>query len=171
MLDFPWAWDWATFWPELVAGLITFAVGIPLALFLFWLQQNAGRQKDFKEFQTLAREIRDDFTELKSMLEGWPELVVARRPIVPIDPKPLTWQMDGGLVKAMFASRGVQLKTQQAVDWCVSTVDSARGWNLDLEAGTIDDRVTRKLTLQVQGSIAKLGAAIEELESTAKLGN
>ncbi len=163
------AWDWATFWPELVSGLIAFALGVYFALRLVRHELNLTRRREFEQFQNMAGQVTDDFEEAKGALEGWSEQINSHGLIGPIDPAPLTWDIDEGMLRFIFAQYGVQRSTQLAVTWYRNAIDVARKWNQELRGGNLTRETQVKTAYDVPAAIEQLRAGIAMLNERARL--
>lgn len=164
-----WQWTWEAFWPELIAGLITFGIGIPLAFLLIRHQLGLARTREFEQFQTLAKEVRDDFVQVERTLGFWSHQVRRDEIIEPIDPPTLTWEIDESQLRFVFASNGVHHVTERAVKWFQNAVDVARKWNEERAIGPVSDGTARRASFRIEGTLVQLRAAIRDLESAAKL--
>ena len=161
-------WDWAAFWPDLSAGILTFALGIVAAYFLLRYELRANRRMQFEEFQTLANEVYKDFADLGPILQAWRDQVAAKQ-VITLDTRHLTWELDELNLRHAFSSYGVQHTTQQAVTWYRSAVEIARQWNIELNAGIVTESTHREAIIRLPAAEAKLLTAMERLREVANI--
>ena len=160
-------WEWQTFWPELAGGLITFAVGVPFTLWLLMRQFHLEARRAFSDFRTVAGIVKDEMTGLQTALTVWCEQVTKNRPIGPIDPPALTWDIADEQVKFLFAQRGVHAATDSAVVWYRRAVEVATGWNDEFDGG-VSEGVRVDASLVLPGALSKIRHAIQQLESASQ---
>jgi len=160
------SWEWASFWTQLAAGVITFGLGVLAAYFLLRHELSETRRADQSEFRNLAGEVCSELDELEIILTTWLGQIKARKTITPIDPPNLTWNIDPGQLRFAFARRGVQRLTQAAVDWFNSSVEIARVWNVEQSSKLSDDTERRAITV-VSGAIERVRTARAAITSAA----
>lgn len=166
---FHFQWDWGSFWTELAAGLITFAAGIPLAFRLIRHELLLQDTRSFNDFQRLAYEITDDFSKLDQFLNDWLNQIQAMEIVGPIDPMPLTWDVDSSIVRQSFTIRGLHRTTQIAINWYYHALQAAKEWNTAIREGRENQDLASSTMLRLVGAQGKIRDAIRQIEDVAKL--
>jgi hypothetical protein len=151
----------------LVAGVITFALGVFAAYLLLHHEFAVNRRADFEEFQNLASEVNQDLLQIQALLKSWADQVKAKQRLDPIDSPRLTWDIDQTQLHFIFAKRGVQRTTQMAIDWFKQAEKLARLWNSELPSLT--EGTQRQAMRAVSGAAEKVTAASESLRKVARL--
>lgn len=125
-----WSWSWNGFWSELVAGVITFAVGIPFAIWLIERQLSAERKAADREYQRLASEVDAELAAMDAKLTLWAEAKNGV-PVAPGEDLGAVWEACAEKWSA-FVSAGAFADIRQAHRWYRAASEAAAEWNRDL---------------------------------------
>lgn len=168
-LDDVLVWEWAAFWPELVAGLITFSLGVWLAFRLLRRELELGAKGKFEEFQMIARQVSDDLEHAEEALPSWNADMERGSMIGDVDPAPLTWDIVEGPLRSRFVEHKVHVSTQLAISWFRRAEKLAREWNGEVSAGKLSEVTRRTAVSHMPAALQRVRQGKKELDEAAKL--
>lgn len=164
-----WDWDWANFWPELIAGVATFALGLLVAWYFFIRGLQEDRQKETEGFRNIARAVRSDLLDARNSLLKLKVQVDAGAEVDRVDAIPLLWELAKPELVYAFASRGLQREIHVAFTWYKRSVEAVKKYKDEKEAGNLKDATQSSAIYRITGGLAQIDHAITRVTLTAKL--
>ncbi|TAJ17189.1 MAG: hypothetical protein EPO65_11740 [Dehalococcoidia bacterium] len=157
-------WNWDGFGPNLLAGLITVALGGFIAFRVFRAEQAAAERSRAREFVDVARQVLADLNAMLTLAERWSQqMTAAGGPIDPVPAAPLTWESIPDM-HGVFVLRGAFRAVSDAIRYYRAAAETAAQWNAEA-AGTGVEQATKRIAmLRVTQARARIEAAQGVLE-------
>ena len=167
MLGIEWRWDWSAFWPQLLAGLVTFFLGVVVTVILLRVESWLDARREFRRFQELARQVLKDLRDIERVVQAWSKQAEKSERLEEDDIVVLTWEVTD--VRAPFAARGVHLSIQVALNYFQEARRLAKVWNEERKSGALNEETRRRAQQAVAGTSVYVQKAIDEIEVEGRL--
>lgn len=163
-----WAWNWETFWPTLIAGMLAFLGSAGLVIVGYLLQRRADRLEDEELYRDIQAQILVDLADLDEQLVAWRNAIIEKDAVPLASLPPLFWATGDAFLPPLLARRNSYRHIRLADVWLEHAKLAASEWNSALAAKGKDQSEAEyeRALFAINGALLRVRSASARLKNS-----